>query len=133
MQVWMQLFYIGLCACCFLCLYRIGRGPWKRRIARCGATGASREKTEIHSVREILRFICMGHLTSCFEQRSVASIALALSWPIGYSSGCSAGFSSQATPCVRISCGRLKRTATDPITNLWCNVKSERAGDVVPH
>jgi len=21
------LFYIGLCICCFLCLYRIGRGP----------------------------------------------------------------------------------------------------------
>ena len=21
------LFYIGLCVCCFLCLYRIGRGP----------------------------------------------------------------------------------------------------------
>ena len=27
MQVLTQLFYIGLCACCFLCLYRIGRGP----------------------------------------------------------------------------------------------------------
>ncbi len=27
MQVLMQLFYFGLCACCFMCLYRIGRGP----------------------------------------------------------------------------------------------------------
>lgn len=27
MQVMTQLFYIGLCACRFLCLYRIGRGP----------------------------------------------------------------------------------------------------------
>jgi len=27
MSVLMQLFYFGLCACCFLCLYRIGRGP----------------------------------------------------------------------------------------------------------
>ena len=27
MQVLMQLFYLGLLACCFLCLYRIGRGP----------------------------------------------------------------------------------------------------------
>jgi len=23
----MTVFYIGLCLCCFLCLYRIGRGP----------------------------------------------------------------------------------------------------------
>jgi len=27
MQVFMQVSYIGLCACCFMCLYRIGRGP----------------------------------------------------------------------------------------------------------
>jgi len=27
MQVLMQLFYFGLLACCFMCLYRIGRGP----------------------------------------------------------------------------------------------------------
>jgi len=27
MQVLMQLFHVGLLACCFLCLYRIGRGP----------------------------------------------------------------------------------------------------------
>jgi len=27
MQVFMQIFYLGLCACCFMCLYRIGRGP----------------------------------------------------------------------------------------------------------
>ena len=27
MQVLMQLFYLGLLACCFMCLYRIGRGP----------------------------------------------------------------------------------------------------------
>lgn len=27
MQVFMQIFYLGLCACSFMCLYRIGRGP----------------------------------------------------------------------------------------------------------
>jgi multicomponent Na+:H+ antiporter subunit F len=27
MQVLMQLFYLGLLACCFMCLCRIGRGP----------------------------------------------------------------------------------------------------------
>jgi len=27
MQTMMQFYFIGLCACCFLCLYRIGRGP----------------------------------------------------------------------------------------------------------
>ena len=27
MHVLMQIFYISLCACCFMCLYRIGRGP----------------------------------------------------------------------------------------------------------
>ena len=27
MQTFALIFYIGLSACCFLCLYRIGRGP----------------------------------------------------------------------------------------------------------
>jgi len=27
METFALLFYIGLLACCFLCLYRIGRGP----------------------------------------------------------------------------------------------------------
>jgi multicomponent Na+:H+ antiporter subunit F len=27
MQVLMMLFYLSLFACCFMCLYRIGRGP----------------------------------------------------------------------------------------------------------
>jgi len=27
MQILMQSFYLGLCACCFMCLYRIGLGP----------------------------------------------------------------------------------------------------------
>jgi multicomponent Na+:H+ antiporter subunit F len=27
MPVLIQLFYLGLCSCCFMCLYRIGRGP----------------------------------------------------------------------------------------------------------
>jgi multicomponent Na+:H+ antiporter subunit F len=27
MQILLMAFYLGLCLCCFLCLYRIGRGP----------------------------------------------------------------------------------------------------------
>ena len=40
MKAVMSLFYLGLCTCCLLCLYRIGRGPTlPDRIAAVGILG----------------------------------------------------------------------------------------------